>query len=1699
MKKEELSDAVGNLDEDIINEAGAVRESVPAKTSKKPLFIGIISGIAAVAAVVAGIIFVPKLMTGGEIGVTDTTAVTSYEQPTEHAVTTTAAPAVTASALDSEPDIYQTMSARTLSGSSIVKSVYASQTVGGSIAVKSDLMIDLYKETSEEALRNILKITPEQPFTLTKESGSSYRLSVQAGFAKNSLVKVEVEDSGGDVCDSWAFKTIDDFRVKASYPEDGYEYATPDSGIEVEFTVKPSGGDLSQYVAIDPPAEAMLTVKENTLYIIPKESLEKDRGYEVTIKAGLPSVDGTALEEDYSFGFKTSGYDSNTIFVTRSSCSGFAEAFVPGDTACIEIMCSPGILNGEMETHLYRFESDEAYYGAIKAKTEARWAENVKIDTAGLPEVFTSKEKPYVPEKSGDGGYGYYYGASSCFVMLPDKLTEGYYIADVTAGGSGRYSLQYLIAVTRVSVYMINVGDDILLYVNDAVLGQPAEGAAVSIETADGDRLSGTAGSDGLVKISANGVSGRAVLDIKYRDYRYIDKITVRESEDDPGDRYYSYLYTDRRVYLPTDTINVWGFMIPKARGTALPTDVSVVFADTVTNAVTLSDGGFFETSFSFEDYTGDAHLTLMAGEKYAAERYCYVNEYKKPTYIIDIDAPKYAILPQKDPIDVTVTATYYDGTPAEGVMLRDSFYSSYTTDKDGIVKASMKYDSEYAVGRWQLVYFNIGFTVAGIENTFGEKMCAVPSFLSDVMFRYDYDDETNKLTVYTNKMDFSKASEFFEKYGTDTYYIKDEAYDMLKGEALSMPVGVNITRRWTEKTETGSYYDAIEKRNIKIYTYTSKEEELGSVIINTVNGVGVSDSLPIGSGTGDNSYYSIELIYTDGLGQPMSYYFNTIAAGWLWKNYDSVVNNYELGYFGYDSSSLKLLYLISAENTEDHSESSKYNDYLTYTLFYEDEKIRYTLGSPNQNAKVDGMFLFALYDEDDIVTYKLFDAHGRTEFELAADRSCIPAAHYTGAYFDGRHIYKCYGGTLQFDPERRRIELKAQTDAEYYDAGDTAVITVRATDISGLPLKGAAVHLSVVDEAAFAIGEQTVDILNEMYPFTWFAAANEYVSYIQHYSESRGYGEKGGGGGDAEVRKDFKDTAFFDSAVTDASGTCTFTVKLPDNITAWRATIQSVYTTSDDKLYAGNIKQPVVVTRPVFITPIMQNTFVVGDDVAVSAKAAGISREDLITISISGDEYNETKTVKMQETANFGKLPAGEYKALFTAEKNGNKDAAELPLIVVDTLLETDIERVLPLSELGGITPTKYPVDVVFFDKEYMLQTNILYELAGYYGDRNDMKLAAAYARSVLFPDYAEPIDDLFAAETASGLARILPAAQPAVEVTALMCAAAPDSVNRSAVVAKFRELMADEMTIQDRSAAYMGLAALGEPVMNEVKALLNDGTDVSGKSGIYLSAALAFCGDRQAAYEAYMKFVPEITIDDSDKDAIKAYIKNSGSGIDQTLTRTALITASLLDLAEAEGFARALYSEEPELDSYALQQMIYLEHYVPKTKGNAEFTYKDGDTVKTVKLERHRPTYLRFTKEQFETADFTVTNGDVITVARYIGRADQNDTAPTKSVTKTYSGKFAPGETITVTLHTDEYCVVYDVIPSCGSISGGRDYGRLVKLYTNKNGEASYTFTVNVAGEYVTESPVVRNYRTDEWGIGERGTVTVKADENA
>ena len=1674
MKKDKLSDAIGMIDSDIIEEADEKRQQQPEKPQRrrKPIYIAA-AVFTAAAAAITGVVVVPKLTNNGI-----TTASTETAARTEAPVSVTA-PSGTTSAAAADTAVPFSRERRR---SSIISGIEAVGYESGDIAADSEFRIDLFNDVSEEELRSHLKLETGGEFTLTRGSDGSYLLKTENAFEKGSMVRFTAADDNGDICDSWAFRTAENFDVASTYPYDGCTGIFLGTGIEVDFTTRPAADGIEEYIEITPDIGVDVSVNDKTLYIIPKGGLQPDTVYNVKLKTGLPSLYGGALGADNEFSFRTtvySYYGERSFLMTGSTSSGFSETFIPGDQPCVEIQCSDNLRKLEFETHLYRFGSSDDYFAAVKERAESIWASDAITDTSGLTEVFTSKEVPFTRESTSGSS------VRSSYIMLPDDLAEGYYIADIKTKDSdgAEYAIQYMIQVCPVSVYALSLGEENVFFVNDTVTGQPLSGAKITMTVGEKE-YEGVVGSDGTAYIKTGGEHGRAVLNIGAKGSRYIDSYILSDAENVVyEDLYYLYLFTDREAYLPTDTVNVWGVIVPKISGTELPDDLKLKL-DSTSKPVIVEPDGTFRVKFAldYHEETWWDPITLMSGNDEIISKSIQVHDYVKPTYVVDIDAPEYLIMPQLEPFDVSLNASYYEGTPAEGLIFSYAQYAGGEstpkmprTDGTGSTSARISCEDNESLNSWKMGTFDAAYVLTGVENSYTDYDARIPVFSRDRMDESEYDPETNTLTVSLYDMNFDRIGDFLASTTYDGYFRWGGDYDILKGKPADSRVSVTLYHSWSEKTETGSYYDYIEKKQIPTYRYEYMNEELGPFYADSENGKAVFTDLPING----NDYYWLRISYPDSLGQTVQNDIYVTSAAYN----GIVVFTSDGSAMVYDGKSDNLVFRLDAL-TESRREA---NGYSEYAAFSEDENIKFDLKCSSGETAFTGKVLFTVY-QSDFITCEVHDLESSSSFTYRAEKDCIPDARYEGAFFDGRHVYKVYGSSIIYDPKERGIKLTASSDRDSYDAGDTAKLKVKAVDNNGVPVEGATVLLSMVDEAAFAIADQNAAPLSDLYRYINYPFAVDYISYIQHFADNGSAGEKGGGGPSAS-RKDFRDTAYFASAETDSDGYAFFTAELPDNLTTWRATFVAVYDTDEDRMMSGTSRLPVVATRPLFITPVMHTQFVAGDDIAVSAKCAGLPSSEKMTVRITGDGTDETFEIGQQETANFGKLPVGEYKVMFGAEYGENSDAVEMTLTVSETLLETDITNSCGLKELSShIAPTKWPARIAFFDKEYMFSTEILYNLACYTGESLDMRLGAAYAAKELGYMTDEEIAEMFADETAEGYARLLPGSETSSRLTALMCAAVPGSVGTHAKNALENGLGA----LDQAPANYMGLAALGEPVLNDIKSFAETYTLADRTDSLYLSAALAYCGDYQAAYDAYIRCVPDITVNDSDPDNPFAYVPDESGNADEAVTKAALITASLLDMPEAEYFARYLISDRTVYSGYALELVIYLENYIPKTESDAVFTYELDGNKMTEKLDRHHPTILEFSREQFENANFNVLSGDVYTVSHYVGRVDRSEKSPSVKVTKSYEGTFGVGETITVHIHSSPYCAVYDVVPSCGRLVGSNK-GQLVRLYTDKNGNAQYTFNVSTAGNYVTEPAVVYSSSDDSWGMSARGEITV------
>ena len=975
----------------------------------------------------------------------------------------------------------------------------------GDMMPDSALRLELKTALSESELREHITLTPQNEFVLRRENDKTYILESSSLYDEGSLVKLSVTEDDG-FTDSWAFQTWEPFGITEVYPADGADSIYINSGIEITFSSDiDNSADMAEYFIVDPPVQGKFTVRFDKLYFMPSD-MQTDTLYTVTVKAGLPGLSGEALSEGFSFSFRTAYDADGTYMFTRGSNSGFSEAFIPGDQAVVQIYESESLRQRPHELHLYSFGSSAAYRETLEKRSALIGDPHTFVNTDGMREVFTSAEVPFMRD--------YYDGY--VYVLLPEGLEEGYYLAEVTIPGT-KFSVQYMVQITPLAVYGMGLEGEDMFFVNDSLTGKAVSGAKVTLSSGD-ISVTGITGADGLLTLDTSELSRRAILEITSGSASYTDSYS-RYSYETPvyDELYYSYIFTDREAYLPTDTINVWGLLIPKTRGTPLSEGLHLTLSDAEKQDITVGKDGTFSASFTYRNRSSyGLRLALQdKDDRTIVSKYVLVMGYEKPTYQFDLDVPRYALFPQTESFPVTVSASYFEGTPAGGLMFRDygdnvSDRKELVTDSTGSFTAKVK--SKDDNNSWKADSFCISYMLTGVENTYSNVVKLMPAYYRDTMLTHSFDETSHIVTLNANLIDFSKIDEFCDhledKYdnfsGSGFIYPYDEDYDFIRGEAADIPLHITVDRHYYEKTEDSSYYDYVEKRTVYKYNYKYMTERVAETDRTAVNGVCVLDDIPLDK---DCTYYEVTVYYKDSLGQSTEENFSIYPED-RGSRYMTVGDEISGAWF-YTADSRELAFSLQPVK-EGRRRSGEYSS--SFTSFSENETLAFQLecSSPDVDT-TQGRLLFAAY-RSGFVSASVSELNGSDIISYNATADVIPDARFSGAYFDGRHIYRVYGSHIYYDPGERELTLTANSDRETYDAGDTATLTVRAADSGGKPVSGIPVLLSLVDEAAFAIENQKADILGDIYRFTYYPPAEEYGSYIQHAERSASGGEKGGG-----------------------------------------------------------------------------------------------------------------------------------------------------------------------------------------------------------------------------------------------------------------------------------------------------------------------------------------------------------------------------------------------------------------------------------------------------------------------------------------------------------------------------------------------------------------------------------------------------------
>jgi len=254
------------------------------------------------------------------------------------------------------------------------------------------------------------------------------------------------------------------------------------------------------------------------------------------------------------------------------------------------------------------------------------------------------------------------------------------------------------------------------------------------------------------------------------------------------------------------------------------------------------------------------------------------------------------------------------------------------------------------------------------------------------------------------------------------------------------------------------------------------------------------------------------------------------------------------------------------------------------------------------------------------------------TVYKLPITPDMAPISYVTvtvisGAEPSGRPNFKIGMASVKVELSHQQLDVKVTADKKSAGPGDTVTYTIETKDYSGKPVS-ADVSLAVVDKAALALAPMnSAPLLGAFYPDqalsvrTALGLVSNADDFNAQYRESVPDGGRGGGGGGdylgiITTRQNFKDTAWFEAQViTDEAGKAQVTVRLPENLTTWRADARAV--TPDSKV--GQTTSELLSTKPLFIE-LQTPRFFVNEDRATVGATVHNNTDKSMTVDVSLD-----------------------------------------------------------------------------------------------------------------------------------------------------------------------------------------------------------------------------------------------------------------------------------------------------------------------------------------------------------------------------------------------------------------------------------------------------------------------------------------------
>lgn len=481
-------------------------------------------------------------------------------------------------------------------------------------------------------------------------------------------------------------------------------------------------------------------------------------------------------------------------------------------------------------------------------------------------------------------------------------------------------------------------------------------------------------------------------------------------------------------------------------------------------------------------------------------------------------------------------------------------------------------------------------------------------------------------------------------------------------------------------------------------------------------------------------------------------------------------------------------------------------------------------------------------------------------------------------------------------------------------------------------------------------------------------------------------HNEKGG------VRTTFKDTALFNTVTTDNNGVGQVTFTLPDNITAWRVTAQTI----TDSLQAGVTTKKVSASLPVFVQNNLSRSYLNRDKPSVKIRAFGdeLTKGDAVKFTVSSTDLGLDSFVtdgKAFESTyvKFADLPVGSHDIGFSVSAGKYADSMIQNMLVTKSRLSQKTQwfgQLQPGMQIEGSTDGI--TTITFADENQGRVYADILSLGQASQDRLDAKVGR-YVSSLLAHTYfgdemylTDEDTDFTQYQSAEGVS-LLPYSSTDFELSAKVLAVAPEKFDRTQFQGIFYGLLDDQNATQGQVALSLyALAYMGEPVLLPAQHFAEiDG--LSAKEQLYIALALEKLGDGERARRIYASVL------DQYGEQADALIRVSiNDDIDDTLELTAL--AAILGASFSDEYHTLLwnYVEKYHTEKMLidLEKAMYLQNLLPELiPGDVSFKITVGDKTIEETLSKGQTYTVQLNREQVAQLQVLETKGTVGVVSQF------------------------------------------------------------------------------------------------------------------